>query len=118
MKGQRPAMSNEGRATSKGFSLFKLIANCSILIALTACSYAQIKTQPSVDVFPVETAHEDGDWTLLYRDVPLEISEDGFVIFMLPRDWMPLGLSDYDHLKVSSVISEDKAVLTFERFRP
>jgi len=96
----------------------KFISYFLLLATLAACTYAQIKTQPSVDVFPVETAHEDGDWTLLYRDVPLEISSDGFVIFMLPRDWMPLGLSDYDHLRFSSVISEDKAVLTFERFRP
>ena len=88
------------------------------LVLLSACTYAQIKTQPSVDVFPVETAHEDGDWTLLYRDVPLEISSDGFVIFMIPSDWMPTGLSDYDHLRFRPVVSEDKAVLTFERFRP
>lgn len=90
-----------------------------LLLLLSACSFAQpLKAQPSADIYPVETAREDGDWTLLYRDVPLAISEDGFVIFLIPSDWTPAGLTDNDHLKFSSVITKDKAILTFERFRP
>jgi len=115
MKGTR---SKEQEAGSKKAWFYLLSTYLLVLTPLTACSYAQIKTQPIADVYPVETAREDGDWTLLYRDVPLEISSDGFVIFMIPSDWMPTGLSDYDHLRFSSVVSEDKAVLTFERFRP
>ena len=89
-----------------------------LLLGLVACAYGQIKTQPSADIFPVETAREDGDWTLLYRDVPLEISKDGYVIFMIPDDWTPSGLKDSDQLKLSRVIEENRSVLTFERVKP
>ena len=86
-----------------------------LLLGLVACAYGQIKTQSSADIYPVETAREDGDWTLLYRDVPLEISRDGYVIFMIPDDWVPSGLTDHDQLRLSKVIEKDKSVLTFER---
>ena len=81
-----------------------------------ACASAS--DPPSYLSYPVETAREDGDWTLLYRNVPEEINKDGYVIFLVPSEWTPLGLNDYDHLLAEVVRNHDTATVTFRRFKP
>jgi hypothetical protein len=82
---------------------------------LSACGSA---AEPNTVIYPIDRAREDGDWTLLYRDVPLEISKDGYVIFMIPAGWTPLGLKDTHHLRAEIARDEETSVITLTSFKP
>ena len=89
-----------------------------LLVALLLTACASASNQSQYLTYPVETAREDGDWTLLYRDVPPDINKDGYVVFLVPSEWTPLGLSDYDHLLAEVARDQDTATITFRTFRP
>lgn len=83
-----------------------------LLLLISLCLTA------SSSIYKVETAREDGDWTLLYREVPKDISEDGYVIFLIPSEWTPADLSNYDSLHAEVTRMADTATVTFRRTRP
>ncbi len=87
----------------------------AVTLLLSACASA---AAPDAIIYPVERAREDGDWTLLYRDVPLEISKDGYVIFLIPAEWTPLGLKDNHYVRAEIERSEETSVITLTAFKP
>ena len=89
-----------------------------LFLSLLLMACASTSNLPSYFSYPIETAREDGDWTLLYRNVPEEISKDGYVVFLVPSEWTPLGLSDYDHLSAEITRDHNTATVTFRRFKP
>ena len=87
----------------------------AMTLLLSACASA---AAPGSYIYPVERAREDGDWTLLYRDVPLEISKDGYVIFLIPAEWTPLGLKDKHYVRADIERMEETSVITLTAYKP
>lgn len=86
------------------------------LLCLSACVSASAPNNKTI--YPVETAREDGDWTLLYRDVPFDISTDGYVVFIIPTNWTPEGLTDNNWLEITTKRTQDTSIITMKRFNP
>lgn len=94
--------------------MIKQIGVFLFILLSIACSSQTQSIPESKEIYPVDRAHEDGDWTVLERVMPWGEP----VTFLIPDWWMPSELKDRHLIKVDINQNEQTSTITFSLVEP
>jgi len=99
------------KCIQQGILIFFLLINLSCSIQQTSSIPKQVNP---AEIYPVDRAHEDGNWTVLERVMPWGEA----VIFLVPNWWMPSDLKDHHLIKVTISQKKQSSSISFNLINP